>query len=190
VVDPVHALIEEPSMKLSRWLSLLMLAVLIASCSSLPTQPSRFARYGVGLEMSITLSSEHGDPSHPITVRTRVVNTGRPTVYYGESCSTPALFVAVHAPDRANIIDPCVECPGTPCPLYPPCLGRTVALRSGESVERTFAFDGTLLSCAGLYRGQAGVYAVEATLPARLEDGRDVTASRATSFEWSTLAPR
>lgn len=166
--------------------TLLTILALVVSCSSLPTAPSKFARYR-GLEMSLTLSSDSGDPAHPITAHVQVVNNGRLPVMFIEGCALPGLYPAVHAPDGANIQQACGECPGAPCPL---CLSAPVILHSGESVGRTAVFDGTLLSCSGTYQGQPGVYKIDAILHAQTLEGRDMTVSRATSFAWSTRAPR
>jgi hypothetical protein len=164
--------------------SSLIVVLLIASCSTLPTRPSRF---GGGLELTVSLSSDSGDPSHPITIHARVINTGRMTVYYPSGCTQYGLVVAVHAPDRANILTPCGECPLVVCPG---CPEGVAPLRRGESLESVVTYSGTLLSCDGPYQGQAGRYAVEVRLPAILENRRDVSVSRDASFLWSTPSTR
>lgn len=171
-------------MALSLRVTAAALALLLLGCGGSIMRPLFVADR---LDITLTLSSDAGDASRPITAHVRVTNVGRGPVHYAEDCVNPALELAIRPPDRRNVIHPCGECPN---PVCPGCAGLLKTLGSGESIERDVVYGGTLLHCDGPYVGPPGRYSVEAGLSATTQDGRVLSVSRTASFSWSVPVAR
>jgi hypothetical protein len=160
-----------------------VLLPLIAGCGDQPTAP-----VGEPVLITLSLSARSGDPAHPITATVRLKNVGWESVTVLASCSGPGFGPAIHAPDRANILDVCAECaPSVPCPLMS-CAPRI--LRPRESIQRTVEFGGTLASCEGPYDGPSGIYTVEGGTVYTFASGAAGSVSTSATFTWSTTPPR
>src|SRR5262249_49182109 len=149
----------------ARWrrFTLAAITLLIAGCSgSFPSRP--VPDLVPALTMDLTLSSNSGDPTHPITMTARVTNVGRRSGTHFVDCIVTSPAIAIHSPDHDNINQPCGECPNAVCPA---CAGAMFALEPGQSVETTRTFTGQLLHCDGPYQGPSGVYDVNASMEAQ-----------------------
>ena len=163
----------------------LLLVLLLSGCDRAPTRPVLST---LPVRFTLTRSSESGDPAHPVSLHARVTNIGIRPIVYSTGCSGPAIRIAVWAPDRGNIVDPCIECPNVACPA---CADLILTLRPGESIENAVVFAGTLYHCDGPYAGPGGAYTVEAVFRA-IDGGGSGQAEvvRAGEFTWTTAGPR
>ena len=132
--------------------------------------------------MELTVSAPTGDPSHPVTVRTRVKNVGWTPIYYLRDCVQPGIM-RLTDPEQRHVNRLCDgTCPNVACPL---CAPMSASLGPGEIYDEEFTFVGELRDCYGTFPGAAGVYRTDAVFMAFVDGGqRNLTKS--VSFTWTT----
>src|SRR5262245_55777447 len=138
---------------MNRGVALAGLAVLMAGCiGQMPTRPVHFEPK---VDMRLDVSSDVGDPAHPITMHARATNVGRQTVYYPVGCDPSVPGIAVRPPAGTTVIDVCKDCPNIIC-IDPACAAGTAPLRPGQTIEMSGTFDARYYDCEGPYDGQSG----------------------------------
>lgn len=161
------------------------LPLAIAACSSLLAlscgQPfGPLAPDGDVMRMEMSVSSPSGDPSHPITVRTRVTNLGRKTLGFFRECNDPSI-ARLSDPESRHVHMVCGNCPIAVCL---DCTGYFTQLHPGESLEEEIVFSGELRDCNGTFQGPTGEYRADAAVTAKA-DGSEYTASKSVKFTWT-----
>src|SRR5262245_16019161 len=118
-----------PDTRRSRRVALAAVLMLLAGCGAMPTRP--YWAFEPKVAMTLTVSSDTGDPNHPIAMLAKATNVGFGAVYISATRDVAAPFVAIYSPDRGNI-NACRECPNSACASSPE---RILALKPGESIE-------------------------------------------------------
>jgi len=146
------------------------------SCTSGTVAPGN-----VALRMEMRVSSATGDPTHPVTVHTRVTNAGRKPVTYMMECVNPTL-TRLTDPEARHVNTLCGTCPNALCPACAP-MPRTIP--PGESIDEDFQFTGGLRDCAGNFQGASGEYHADAKLTATGPNGSTATVEKSVKFTWT-----
>lgn len=147
------------------------------SCSSGTVAPNN-----VAVRMEMFVSAPTGDPEHPVTVRTRVINEGRRAFTYELGCVNQTI-TRLTDPEARHVNTLCGNCPNVACPACAP-MART--LRPGESYEESYLFAGELRDCDGAFPGASGEYRADAEFTANGANGSQTTVSKSVKFTWTT----
>ena len=128
------------------------------------------------------VSSESGDPAHPVTVHTRVTNVGRVNAIFQKDCVNPKL-AQLTDPEARHVNNRCAgSCANVACPA---CAPMPTVIRPGESIDEDYRFAGELQDCYGTFAGASGEYRADARLTATGPNGGTTTVEKSVKFTWT-----
>lgn len=171
-----------PSTRVSFAACGLVLFALAAGCAKHTTRPPI-----TDIRLTLDVTPETGDPSHPVTVDAKVLNAGDTRMWHCEGCGCGnGIGLVVLGPDgeKVELVDPNGQ--------RPMCADGSAALEPGGHLDARIVFTGTLyargypLVPSPTYPAPPGTYTVVSGFRCGQQwmAGDEVSVGQRTTFVW------